>query len=233
MRRFLLVGLGFALVLGARLLVRPSALAAQENATSPAGDAVPPVNPPPVASTARAEEEAAADPACAELHASVSERLDQIQAAADQIRDFERLLSGEPVPWRDDLPATVREDAVRQILEAAAEATPHSLVLKDLLCEEYPCMGIIEVVTDDLPSRWFTEQYSSDLAKTLEELVKGEGIEITPLGSWRPGGTSKHHVSVALHVPGLGDAERSRLRHRMHDYKIDGTGMRWLPHFAQ
>jgi len=165
LRRAALVGVGFGLVVGARVLGRGEV---PEPAPQVEPRSEPPVEAPDLASTIAAPGEipglpAPDDPeACAELHAIVAERLDAIQEAASEIEGLEILLSGEPVPWPDDTPATLREDAVRTAFREAAAAVGEGLVLKDLRCEEYPCIGVFERLDDEEGEWWRTDPRWSD-----------------------------------------------------------------------
>lgn len=222
-RRLLLFTAGLALVLGARLGTREPPAPPTEDPAPPTAPA-PPV---PVAATARPADEAAADPACAALQAAVLERLDAVQAAADEIEELELLLSGEPLPWPEDVPTELREEAVREVFEAAAEAAGRRLVLKDLRCDEYPCIGIFERLDDDERPGGMTGLYQHALESALDE-VAGDAAK-SPLGYWRSAVWQGNHVvAFALHAPDLGDDERNRITHRLADYQIETTGMRWI-----
>ena len=225
LRRAALVGVGFGLVVGARVLGRGEV---PEPAPQVEPRSEPPVEAPDLASTIAAPGEipglpAPDDPeACAELHAIVAERLDAIQEAASEIEGLEILLSGEPVPWPDDTPATLREDAVRTAFREAAAAVGEGLVLKDLRCEEYPCIGVFERLDDEEGEWWRTDpRWSDALTEKLGDMEATRGARVTPLKTWRGGPDNNHLVALTLHTPDLGDAASSRLHHRTVDLELE------------
>lgn len=210
--RLLAFALGVAAVFGARLAARegPSPPPAPEPDPTPASafDA-------PVVADALHAVEGATDPACAPLQAAVLDRLDEVQAQVDELEALREALTGAPVPWPDDAPAHVREDALRARMQQAAEAAGNGLALAELRCEEYPCLGLVTVPRGDTAILETYERFESAIGGALEEAGPAA---VATLGGW--GGDVADEVNyfaIAVAADEVDPDLRWRLRHRMID----------------
>lgn len=68
----------------------------------------------------------------------------ELEPARETIRELERELYGEPLPWPDDLPPEHHPDFVRATMERAVRDcdVPARLLIVD--CQEAPCYGVLE-----------------------------------------------------------------------------------------
>lgn len=192
----------FAVVVGARSAVRgppPSPEPVARVAPRVAPD-VPPAERPP----------AEVDPACAESHARVLDRLDALRAQVDPLVALGDALGGQPVPWPAEAPDAVREPAARARLEAAAERA--GAALREIRCDEYPCVALLEVV-----SPLGVGAPSKELADALRAGDGEPGLH-WPFGVW-PGEAGGTLTAVALIAEEPDLALQWRMEHRVADHR--------------
>lgn len=185
---------GLALALGAR--VTPEAAPAPE----PAPEAAPAPEPAPPSPTGLPTDPAA----CADLQAEVHDRLDALQIEADRLAAAATVLAGEPVPWPDDAPEAVREPAVRARLEAAAAAIGDGFALRELRCDEYPCIAIYHQLGEE------------DGARVIDALAEGPAA-VGPLGGW----SGEPYFAAVFTAEAPDQALTLRLWHRWTDFQAE------------
>ena len=208
LRHLLLFASGLAVVSGARLV------AAGPDAPERPDNAAPAL----AAHIAAPDAPVPADPAaCAELQAAVLDRLDAVQAEVDEMEALRTLLTGEPIPWPDDAPAHVREDAVRAVFQAAAERVGDGLVLEELRCEEYPCLGIFEKLEDDTPPNYTSGTWFTAFEEALDGVDLPEPSHVRVLSAWRGGPEDNHHMAITLSDVEIAGDLWWRLHHRTRD----------------
>jgi hypothetical protein len=77
---------------------------------------------------------------------------DEAVAECEHVRDFYRaqlvVYEGAPQPWPVDVPETFRETQLRDTLVRSLDGVAS---VNELDCEEYPCIALVALTSDDQP----------------------------------------------------------------------------------